>query len=43
MGASLRVRRGHEGVSGSPGAAGQDQQADGRLYAEGLQDAGGVL
>ncbi len=41
MGASLRG--GDEGDSGSPGAAGQDQQADGRLSAEGLQDAGGVL
>lgn len=34
---------GDEGDSGSPGATRQNQQADGRLPAERIQDAGGVL
>lgn len=41
MGASDRGR--DEGDPGSQGATGQDQQADGRLPAEGIQDAGRVL
>lgn len=36
-------RRGDEGDPGASGATGQDQQADGRLPAQGLQDAGRVL
>lgn len=41
MGASNRG--GDEGDSGSPGATRQNQQADGRLPAQRIQDAGGVL
>lgn len=41
MGAS--VRGGDEGDSGPAGTSGQDQQGDGRLSAERIQDAGRML